>query len=84
MDALAMCLLGCMDQAANAIVDDQHINQLHELCYLTDTDIETLCKNVKCPGRVAAGDGSGANLGHMISHWVEMKHQVGCVLAPVF
>ena len=72
MDALAMRLLfscmGCTEQAANAIVDDQGINRLHELCYLTDIDIETLCKNVKHMGRVAAGDGSGANLGHMISH----------------
>ena len=41
---------------------------MHELCYLTDTDVETLCKIVKCPGRDAAGDGSGANLGHMISN----------------
>ena len=77
MDAVAKCLLfthmGCTNQAANAIVDDQGINRLHELCYLTDTDIETLCKNVKRPGRVAAGDGSGANLGHMISHQAEMN-----------
>ena len=77
MDVLAMCLLftciGCTDQAANAIVDDQGINQLHELHYLTDTDVETLCKNVKCPGGVAAGDGSGANLGNMTSHWAEMN-----------
>ena len=47
---------------------------MHELRYLTDTDIETLCKNVKCPGGgVAAGNGGGANLGHMISHQAEMN-----------
>ena len=46
---------------------------MHELCYLTDTDVETLCKNVKCLGRVAAGDGGGANLGHMISYQAEMN-----------
>ena len=77
MDALAMHLLsthiGCMDQAANAIVDDQGIIRLHELHYLTDSDVETLCKNVKYLGGVAAGDGGGANLGHMISHWAEMN-----------
>ena len=65
--------MGCTNQAANAIVDDQGINRLHELRYLTDTDIETLCKNVKPPGRVAAGNGGGANLGHMISHRAEMN-----------
>ena len=32
------------NQAVNAIVDDQGINQLHELRYLTNTDVETLCK----------------------------------------
>ena len=77
MDTLAMHLLftcmGCTDQAANAIVDDQGINQLYELLSLTDTDVETLCKNVKCLGRVAARDGGGANLGHMISNRVEMN-----------
>ena len=65
--------MGCTNQVANVIVDDQGINQLHELHYLTDTDVETLCKNVKRPGGVAAGNGSGANLGHMISHWAEMN-----------
>ena len=72
MHLLFTCI-GCTDQAANAIVDDQGINRLHELRYLTDTDVETLYKNVKCLGRVTAGDGSGANLGHMISHQVEMN-----------
>ena len=65
--------MGCTNQAANAIVDDQGINRLHELCYLTDTDVETLCKNVKHPGRVAAENGGGTNLGHMISHQAEMN-----------
>ena len=77
MDALAICSLftqmGCTNQAANAIVDDQGINWLHELCYLTDTDVETLCKNVKHPGGVAAGNGGGASPGHMISHRAEMN-----------
>ena len=75
MDALAMCFLftqmGCTNQAANVIIDDQGINKLHELRYLTNTGIETLCKNVKCPGGVAAGNGDGADLGLMISHWVK-------------
>ena len=62
-----------MNQADNAIVDDQGINRLHELCYLTNTDIETLCKNNKHPGGVAAGNGGVANLGHMTSHRVEMN-----------
>ena len=70
---LLFTCMGCMNQAANAIIDDQGINRLHELCYLTDTDVETLCKNVKRPGGVAAGDGDGANLGHMIIHQVEMN-----------
>ena len=77
MDALAMHILftqmGCTNQAANAIVDDQGINRLHELHYLTDTDVETLCKNVKRLGGVAAGNGGGANLGHTISHQAEMN-----------
>ena len=77
MNALAMCLLfthmGCTNQAANAIVDNQDNNRLHELHYLTNTDVETLCKNVKYLGGVAAGNGSRANLGHMISHQMEMN-----------
>ena len=72
MDAPAMCSfftrMGSTNQAANAIIDDQGINRLHELHYITDTDVETLCNNVKRPGGVAAGNGGGANLGHMISH----------------
>ena len=62
-----------MNQAANTVVDDQDINRLHELHYLTDTGVEKLCKNFKLPGRVAAGNGDGATLGHMISHRAEMK-----------
>ena len=65
--------MGCTNQAANGIVDDQGINRLHELCYLTNTDVETLCKNVKHLGGVAAGNGGGANLGHMISNLAEMN-----------
>ena len=64
-----------MNQAANAIVDYQGIGWLHELCYLTGNDIETLCKNVKHLGGVAAGNG-GANLGHMISHQAEMNNML--------
>ena len=77
MDALAMHSLftwmGCMNQAANPIVDDQGINRLHELHCLTDIDVETLCKNFKHPGGVEAGNGGCANLGHMISHQAEMN-----------
>ena len=31
-----------------------------------DADIETLCRNIKRPGGVAAAPAAGANLGHMI------------------
>ena len=78
--------MGCTNQAANVIVDDQSINQLHELLYLTDTVVETLCKNVKRPGRVAAGNGSGANLGHhraemnikLAAYWLRYSENISC------
>ena len=65
--------MGCMNQAANTIVDDQGINRLHELRYITDTDVQTLCMNVKRPGGVASGNGSDANLGDMINHQEKMN-----------
>ena len=46
---------------------------MHELRYLINTDVESLYKNVKRLGGVAAGHCSGANLGHMISHRAEMN-----------
>ena len=36
-------------------------------------DVETLCKNVKCPGGAAGGDNRSANLGHLVSEKAEMN-----------
>ena len=33
--------------AAKAMVEDQGIDNLDDLCFLKDGDVETLCKNVK-------------------------------------
>ena len=46
-----------------AMVEDQGIDTLDDLCFLKDGDVETLCKNVKCPGGTAGGNNRGANLG---------------------
>ena len=35
---------------AKAIAEDQGIDTLDDVCFLKDGDVETLCKNVKCPG----------------------------------
>ena len=63
--------LGCTVAAATAIVDEQEINSIEELRFLMDTDVETLCQNIKRPGGVAAAPAAGANLGHMISQWAQ-------------
>ena len=63
--------LGCTVAAATAIVDEQEINGIEELRFLMDADIETICRNIKRPGEVAAAPAAGANLGHMISEWAQ-------------
>ena len=59
--------LGCTVAVATAIVDEQEINSIEELCFLMDANVETLCQNIKQPGGVTAAPSAGANLGHMIS-----------------
>ena len=56
--------LGCRAHAAKAMVEDQGIDTLDDLCFLKHSDVETLCKNVKCPGGAAGSSNRGANLGH--------------------
>ena len=59
--------LGCTAAVATAIIDEQEINSIEELRFLMDADVETLCRNIKRPGGVAAAPAAGVNLGHMIS-----------------
>ena len=47
--------LGCSACAVKAMVEDEGIDTLDDLCFLNDGDVETLCKNVKCPGGAAGG-----------------------------
>ena len=65
--------LGYSPCTAKAMVEDQGINTLDDLCFLKDGDVETLCKNVKYPGSAAWGNNRGANLGHLISQEAEMN-----------
>ena len=65
--------LGCSAHAANAMVEDQGIDTLDDLCFLKDGDVKTLCKNVKDPGGAARGNNREANLGHLVSQKAEMK-----------
>ena len=61
--------LGCTNQAAQTIVDQQGINSQKELHFLLDEDVEMLCRNVKHPGgHTLAG---GVNLGQLISKHAE-------------
>ena len=53
--------LGCSAHAAKAMVEDQVIDTLDDICFLKDGDVETLCKNVKCPQGAAGGNNRGAN-----------------------
>ena len=39
--------LGCSACAAKAMVEDQGIDTLNDLCSVKDGNVETLCKNVK-------------------------------------
>ena len=65
--------LGCSVCAAKAMVEDQGIETLDELCFLKDGDVETLCKIVKCPGGSAGRNNRRANLGHLVSQKAEMN-----------
>ena len=65
--------LGCSTCTAKAMVEDQGINTLDDLCFLKDGDVETLCKNLKCPWRCSWGNNRGANLGHLVRQKTEMK-----------
>ena len=65
--------LSCSACTAKAMVEDQSIDTLDELHFLKDGDVETLCKNVKCPGRAAGGNNRSANLGHLVSQNTEMN-----------
>ena len=55
------------------MVEDQGIDTLDELHFLKDGDVEKGCKNVKCPGRAAAGNNRSANLTHLVSQKAEMN-----------
>ena len=57
---------GYIAHAAKAMVEDQGIDTLDEIHFLKDGDVETLCKNVKCPGGEAGGNNMSANLGHLV------------------
>ena len=54
--------LGWSVHTAKAMMEDEGIDTLEDLCFLKDGDVETLCKNVKCPGGEAGGNNRGANL----------------------
>ena len=59
--------------AAKAMVEDQGIDTLDELCFLKDGDVESLCKNVKCSGGAILCNNRPANLGHLVSQKAEMN-----------
>ena len=65
--------LGCSAHAAKTVVEDQGIDTLDNLCFLKDGDVESLCKNVRCPGGAAGGNNRSANLGHLVSQKAEMN-----------
>ena len=54
-----------------AIIDEQEINSIKELRFLMDANVETLCRNIKRRGGVAAAPAGSANLGHMIGQWAQ-------------
>ena len=56
-----------------AMVEDQGIDILDDLCFLKDGNVGTLCKNVKLPGGAAGGNSRGANLGHLVSQKAEIN-----------
>ena len=65
-------VLGCSTHAPKAMVEDQGMYSLDELCFLKEGDVETMSKNVKCPGGAAEGNHRSANLGHLIGQKAEM------------
>ena len=65
--------LGCSVFTAKAMVEDQGIDTFDELCFLKDGNVETLCKNVKCPGRADGGNNRSANLRYLVSQKAEMN-----------
>ena len=64
--------LMCSAHTAKAMGEDQGIDTLDELYFLKDGDVETLCKNVTCPGGAAGGSNRSANLGHLVSQKAEI------------
>ena len=64
---------GCSVHTAKAMVEDEGIDTLDDLCFLKDGDVETLCKNVKHPGGAAGGKNRSANLGHLVSQKAEIN-----------
>ena len=65
--------LGCSAHAAKAMVEDQGIDTLDDLCFLKDGDVETLCQSVKCTGGAAGHNSRSANLGHLVIQKAEMN-----------
>ena len=65
--------LQCSSCTAKAMVEDQGIDTLDDLCFLKDGNVETLCKTVKCPAGAAGGNNKGANLGHLVRQKAEMN-----------
>ena len=55
----AFIRLGCSQQAAQAVVDDQGIDSINELKILTDEEVENLCKAARRPGGQAASPSAG-------------------------
>ena len=51
--------IGCSPCTAKAMVVDEGIDTLDDLCFLEDGDIEALCKNVKHPGGAAGRNNRG-------------------------
>ena len=45
-----MTCIGFSDAAAQALVDDQGMDTLDEIKLLTDDEVESLCKVIRCPG----------------------------------
>ena len=65
--------LGCSAHTAKAMVEGQGIDTLDDLCFLKDSDVETLCKNVKHQGGAAGGNNRSASLGHLVSQKAEIN-----------
>ena len=63
----AFQVLGYSACAAKAMVEDQGIDTLDDLCFLKEGDVETLCNNVKCPRGSARGNNRKTNPGHLVS-----------------